>query len=293
MSEISDVSDFSETEVNSTPRIHTITEQDLTLLKHKIHDITKTYGEYTSIYVSIGGKMNETTVQFPDIKSNTKHRSNCLTQMVPAFMQTQSLNEHPLCIILDQFNNQVNLEQNIRLLKSINDVNMDICLFHYYCNRQKLTDLMSYIINLAKNHSIPPQKLMICNFVKFLGCPNMLETASEQNIPEVVQKCLNPTPYSECFYEWFGYRFYLYNFIYNYKKYGQNYFMYRDTIKELESNILKRYADPCMVTIIQDNITSKFWDNVFDLSNPSNDSSKLAVSLKEFLVDNGQLVVTV
>jgi hypothetical protein len=152
-----------------------------------------------------------------------------------------------------------------------------------------LTNLMGYIVSLATNHSIPPEKVMICNFVKFMGSPNVMEMSAEKNIPEVIQKCLDLTEYSNCFYEWFGYRFYLYNFIYNYKKYGEYIFMYRELIRELENSIKKRYSDPFMVTVIQDEKILRFWDNVFDLSSPTDEAHGLAISLKNYLTEHGQL----
>ena len=278
--------------IHSCPRIHVILKQDLLGLHRTIGSID---GQYTSIYVSIGSKMNEKMVQFSSSstdRKSMKHQTNCLSQMVPAFLRTQPLSERSLCIIVDQFTNKMNLDENIRMLQTISDVDMDICLFDRSCTKQFLPDFVDYIVELAEQHAIPPDKLMICNFVKFLGSPNALELASETFIPEIIQKKLDKTVYSECFYEWFGYRFYLYNFIYSYKKYGQCYFMHQDLIREVESSIKKRATDPFMVTVIQNIGTQIFWDNIFDLTLPCYGTGpRLAVSLKEYLAENRQIAL--
>jgi hypothetical protein len=284
------------------PRLHPLLNGGILSLHSKIHEITSTEDgicPFTSIYVSIGSKMNERTVQFPAHTTKTspvKYKTNCLNQMVPAFLQTQPLSERPLCIIIDQFTNKTNIEENIRMLQAIPDVNMDICLLNAYCGKSFLRDLVNYIVELAREHAIPQEKVMICNFVKFMGSPNAQELACEDMIPEVIQNTLNNTVYSNCLYEWFGYRFHLYNFIYNYKNYGQHSFMYRDTIRSLEASIKKRMSDPFMVSVIQDSATNTLWDNVFDLTTPvsvlrNGLDSRLAISLKEYLVENGQLQI--
>jgi hypothetical protein len=276
--------------IHTCPRIHVILKQEMLGLHRTIGNIE---GQYTSIYVSIGSKMNEKTVQFcPSLhdRKSIRHPTNCLSQMVPAFLRTQPMSERSLCIIVDQFSNKTNLEENIRMLQTISDVDMDICLFDRSCTKQFLPDFVEYIISLAEQHAIPPEKLMICNFVKFMGSPNAMELACETFIPEIIQKKLDKTVYSDCLYEWFGYRFHLYNFIYSYKKYGQYYFMHQDLIRELEISIKKRTADPFMVTVIQHPGTQMFWDNIFDLTLPCYGTGpRLAVSLKEYLVENRQI----
>uniref|UniRef100_A0A6C0D185 Uncharacterized protein n=1 Tax=viral metagenome TaxID=1070528 RepID=A0A6C0D185_9ZZZZ len=291
------MTDVLDNPIHDCPRIHMVIGKDLFGLKQKIHDVTEMMGRYTSIYVSIGSKMNEKSVQFTleTNRKSMKYQTNSFRQMVPAFLQTQNPSEHSLCIIVDQFTNKVNLDQNIRGLQTITDANIDIFVFDRCCTKQFLTDFTSYIVELAVEHSVPPEKLMICNFVKFLGTPNTQEMATETMIPEIVQKTLNTSDYSDCFYEWFGYRFYLYNFIYNYKKYGQFYFTNHGLILNLESIIKQRYSDPLMVSVIQDEKVSRFWDNVYDLTTPdygtSTGSVRLGVSLKEYLLENGQLEI--
>jgi hypothetical protein len=280
------------------PRIHPLLDGGILSLHSKIHEITTTEVvgfPFTSIYVSIGSKMNERTVQFSG-RNDVKYKTNCLQQMVPAFLQTQPLHERSLCIIIDQFTNKANIEENCRMLRAISDVNIDICMLNAYCGKSFVRELTSYIVELATNFSVPPEKVMICNFVKFLGTPNTQELACEDMIPEVIQHVLNSTAYSASFYEWFGYRYYLYNFIYNYKNYGQHSFMYRDTMCDLESSIKKRLTDPFMVSVIQDSASNTLWDNVFDITTPASVSrtrsdGRLAVSLKEYLVENGQLQI--
>ena len=282
------------------PRLHPLLNGGILSLHSKVHEITSTeagVSPFTSIYVSIGSKMNERTVQFAG-RNEIKYKTNCLHQMVPAFLQTQPLSERPLCIVIDQFTNKANIEENIRMLHAVTDVNMDICLLNAYCGKSFLKDLVTYIVELATNFSIPPEKVMICNFVKFLGSPNTQELACENMIPEIIQSVLNSTAYSSSFYEWFGYRYYLYNFIYNYKNYGEHSFMYRDTMRNLEASIKKRLADPFMVSVIQDSASSTLWDNVFDITTPvsvsrSGSDCRLAVSLKEYLVESGQLQIII
>lgn len=72
---------------------------------------------------------------------------------------------------------------------------------------------------MCKQNQITSDNLMLCNYTKFSSIPNKQEVAQSYFISPLINKLLNKTgQYKECLYEWFGYDYSMYNFIYDYNK---------------------------------------------------------------------------
>ena len=77
---------------------------------------------------------------------------------------------------------------------------------------------------------------MICNFIKFMNEPNLLEKESEKIIDAEILKILRKTIFENSYYIWFGYNSKLYNFVFN-KNNFSNLMNHYPNIKKLESYI--------------------------------------------------------
>jgi len=131
---------------------------------------------------------------------------------------------------------------------------------------------------------------MICNYVKHLNIPNFLEEHDEKMIPRTIHDLLNKErciQYSECLYEWFGYNFYLYNLIYNYK----NCINLLSVIKpDLENLIQKLFVyEPKGISVIQNRGLLRLLSGVYDITEEKHDS-KMAPSVLEMLIDRNLIM---
>jgi hypothetical protein len=126
---------------------------------------------------------------------------------------------------------------------------------------------------LCDENQIEMNNVMICNYVKHLNIPNFIEENAEIMIPETIQNTLNslsPDKYSYCFYQWFGYRFYMYNFIYRYKRHlVYEIFNYATILEKLFENN-GSYNN-------RNTITSKgfseFLENIYDITDVNKQSN--------------------
>ena len=188
--------------------------------------------EYKYVYISIGSKWNQQTYDYKNRYGQTKNRvTNSILQMIPNFLQDR---ENSLIICMDQFRDMEIRMTNFNIIKNELNENTD---FIFYDNME-VQSFLQFIMEIIH---IPPENLMIVNYVRFLYNPNALEYKMENELPVIIQDVLEPTIYKKCFYQWFGYQVNLYNMIYNYSSYKQ---MFRfseilctfDTL--LDSNLL-------------------------------------------------------
>ena len=210
----------------TTARIKEILGGSLDKLQINVSDLCEKHGAIDTIYVSIGGKFNEQFVLFPRPAKITdkKFRANSDYQMLPAFIQYNTdEKKHILVIAIDDFSDPDVLSINRRILETNENANISIILFDKICDKLFLENFVEYFISLCEKNDIDPSNAFICNYVKHANCPNSIEARAEEMIPETIQNALiNDTgsdkKFSGCFYQWFGYRFYTYNFIYRYKR---------------------------------------------------------------------------
>ena len=263
-------------------------------IKLKIDDMWNARSGYHLIYVSIGGKLNEISVIFnhPDSVKNKRFETNATKQMMPCFIRYRKADQKALVITIDDFNTINNLKRNCDIIDKYIDNNVDVLVIDKYCTRTFVEEFTEFLIHKIRINQIPEQNIMICNYVKFINDPNAMEAKAEHMIPVTIQQILDKPEnikYSRCLYEWFGYRFYLYNFVYCYKT-CHLYFSAYTYINELEAFMKCQHEDNMKSTAVVQNInTIRFWESIYDITTMSYEQFGIAINLKDYLIENGQL----
>ena len=283
----------------------TTNDKQLKRLNHNMANIIEIYdasipkmqteiGQYlaglTTLYVSIGSKFNEPRVRFSE-NPGREFTTNSRQQMYPRFLRGRSPEERIRVIIVDDFRNKPLYETNRKLLKQVAEENATIILINHSFVKSTLTAFTTIIAELCVTNQLPSERVMIANFVKHMNTPNPIEGKAEEMIPEIIQSVLDLPAYAEytyCFHQWFGYRFYTYHFVYNYKKYQHmSYILY----KELEDLIQLRLKNSLeSITVIQQPELVGFIDSIYDISlllDEPHSGGAIATSMKEYMIQNG------
>lgn len=284
-------------------------ENSLEALKNVVNLLSYNKNGYDKIYISFGSKMNETFIKFdsPGKKRNKKFLSNSTEQMIPIFLKTCDSETRILSVIIDNFETEHNINKNIILLEQSIQPNIDIVIFDKFCSQPFLTELMTYFVKLFMLFDMNQKNVMICNYIKYNSNSNSnsndIDLYSQKMIPETIQKVLDTEEfekYAYCFYQWFGYNFYLYNFIYNYKIFeiiisvNNNYLndleilikqMINDDYDEndninFEKNKKIMLTEPKMLLVME---------NVYDISSDCPYKYEIATSLRKYFYEHGQL----
>jgi len=196
-----------------------IVNGSITALSELTHDMFKNK-KLDFIYLSIGSKQNSQYVLFnrPESIKNQQFFTNSHFQILPRFIEYKSDHQNTLIISVDDFSSNESRVSNHKLLEQkIRIQNMNIILFDKIVDKLFLETLLLFFVNLCDDHQISCENAMICNYVLHLNEPNSTELKSEELIPRTIQSQLDSTNYSTCFYQWFGYNYHCYNFIYRYK----------------------------------------------------------------------------
>lgn len=239
------------------------------------------------IYVSFGGKYNAPDVQFSrDVQLPT----NSLYQMFPCFLQAKETYEDDQCIIIviDDFHSKPNLAENNHLLQSYQTDGVHVIMCNQYCTENFVTTFIEYLVEFAREHKVAKENLMICNYIKYINVPNDFERKSETIVPESIQQILDLEQnkfYSECFYEWFGYRRALYNYVYCYKLH-RHIFM---AIPRLERIIDAIDANPSTKIKFRDYNETNIWDKIYDITGYGIDKYRMSMSLRERFIFRNNL----
>jgi hypothetical protein len=192
---------------------------DLNTYKSIIDTIFNQNKQYQYIYVSVGSKYNERDIVFRSSThpvANYKN-TNASYQMVPNFLQNKSLDTNVLIIIIDIFSEIVNNDFNISIMSSIITSNIDICMVSMDCCSKSFIDLCILLMTNVKTQNIPVTRFMICNYIKFMNTPNDNENNAGKTVVKTITSVLDKdifSIYKDCFYQWYGYKYYLYNCIY-------------------------------------------------------------------------------
>lgn len=178
---------------------------------------------YDSIYVSIGSKYNESTVEYLLPYNKTiKKQSNAGFQMIPGFIRNNK--KKILCICVDRFENRNIKQKNIEIIESIilenQGENMSkkihMIIGDLDGTVQIFEKFIQIILQKCREFSVKPKNLIVVNYLRFIS-PNHTEYYLEQNVSNALNAIFSKTVYSDCFYEWFGYQPNLFNIIYKYK----------------------------------------------------------------------------
>ena len=211
----------------------------MTSFSEKIQTRISPSFQYDSIYVSIGGKINEYTVNFrkPAGLTNYDFQSNAPYQMVPAFIRyPRSSSSKTLIVVIDDFTDSDLREMNQRFVFNMHEryPHIHVILYDIKLTSETVDDFAKSLVQWIVNQNIAPAKCMIVNYLRFRGCLSVVDSQIEFTLPRVVQNALNNqyppnmvhseytksrAPYSDILYQWFGYQFYTYNIIFSYREY--------------------------------------------------------------------------
>ena len=229
---------------------------------NNIHSITP----IKNIYISIGSKQNKT--DFMGYANNGKY------QMYPDYLTNTDV--HNLVIVFDKFTSYELAKQRI-IHDEIPNTTTVIC--NCFCDSLVLTNLIPYIIKFSRDNCILPPNLVICNYVKFINIPNVVEQEHLNNIPRCIHSILSSNEnkdYIECFYEWYGYNRYLYNYIYKYK-YHKIYRGAYSSLNLLFDTIKTTEVDPTYVLKLQNPHVVNFWKYIYNISDSANNPHLVSI----------------
>ena len=191
---------------------------------------------YKYVYTSFGSKLNENLVNTSFPVHNTFY-SNALYQMIPQFVRLLSIKIPILLIIIDDFIDEDIRNKNIKNIKHISEQyqNIDIIIINELITSPQVNPIINIILDHAVKCDILPTHCLFSNFIRFRQ-PNNCEIVYEREIPECIQRTLDEFAsgiYEKSFYQWYGYSYYTYNYMYCYKTYNIAYLMHNNTIYKL------------------------------------------------------------
>jgi hypothetical protein len=178
------------------------------------------------VYVSMGGKFNETTVQINDIRVY----SNAAYQMVPQYLR--QISEKSLIILIDRFYNEVNRKENHKILEAlltkykVEDF-VDILMVNHETTTKKVKSITRSILEFVKDRNIAADKYVFCNYIKFIS-PNALEEILDDKLPSRINSVHKEySTYENRFYQWYGYNYQTYNLVFCYNRYVYAWMIHR------------------------------------------------------------------
>ena len=221
------------------------------------------------VYISIGSKINEDTLRFnnPNL-SGHEFFSNSFDQMMPRFVQRQPPTVRQLIVVFDDFSNVKLCEQNIQYLTGESNTRKNSC-FMMVNTKLRSSNLKTYlypILNKLNEFQLKSSQFILANFVCFKNGTDR-EYNYSLTLPKSIQKMLCKSKfanYDECLYQWYGYAYYTYNYVYNYKNYYLLRLMNANQIHGLFTNSLKTTMlsssyEP-FVTAYTDNTNCRQWE---------------------------------
>jgi len=290
--------------------INYVNETSIETFKNVINLLSYKRNGYDKIYISFGSKLNETFTKFdsPEKKRNKKFLSNSIEQMIPVFIKTNDSDTRILSVVIDKFENQHNINKNMVLLEPQQKPNIDIVIFDKFCSQPFLSELIKYFVKLFILFDLNQKNIMICNYVSFdKKTTNEIDLYSQKMIPETIQKVLDNKEfekYTYCFYQWFGYKFYFYNFIYNYKIIELLASVNDNWLNDFEIFIKQLIYDDDETVFINNDSTKKqkiiltdpkmllVMDNVYDITSDCSYKYEIATSLRKYFYEHRQLELT-
>lgn len=245
------------------------------------------YTKYDYVYISIGSKFNQQRV------NRYIRRTNAQEQMFPLFLQGR-IDKNILLIVVDVFPDMDSIVQNTGLIDSAITENITCLVINQFCNHIFLTSFIEKMTDYFQSYQISPVNCMICNYVRHMNTPNPIEQDSEDNIPSIIHNYLNTCnngKYGSCLYQWFGYRTYFYNYIYNYKNMRRFEFLHahmnvvEDIMQEMsnfDNNSSIVVQNPAVIHILK---------NMVNITLPNHFTNAICMSILQELSNNNQITV--
>jgi len=247
-----------------------------------IDTIFKQNKQYQYIYVSVGSKYNERDVIFPSntLPVSSRATSNALYQMVPKFLQDKATETNILVITIDLFRDSANLDYNRAIVTSVMKPNMDCCLVSLDCCSKQFIPLCISIMTNVRHQNTLPTCFMMCNYVKFMNMPNDIEHNAEKKVVQSIISVLHDdrfATYNDCFYQWYGYKYYLYNCIYKHSvSYHDLYFYNKISLLNVRMRDLSRPIwDHCPA----DSKFEKLLDHSYDVTRSYDIDPEICMSI--------------
>ena len=243
--------------------------------------------KYDYVYISIGSKFNQERV------NRYIRRTNAQEQMFPLFLQGR-FDKNILLIVVDVFPDMDSIVQSTDLIDSAITENITCLVINQFCNHTFLTSFIKKMTDYFQSHQISHLNCMICNYVRHMNTPNPIEQDSEDNIPSIIQNYLNKYnngKYDTCLYQWFGYRTYFYNYIYNYKNMRR--FEFLHTHMNTVEGLLQEMSnfDNNKSTVIQNPSVIHILKNMVDITRPNHFTNAICISILQGLSNNDQITV--
>lgn len=262
-------------------------------IKQKLGDFWSVRGHYDFVYVSLGSKWNEDYIRFSQPKHMRVHKfkTNAPYQMIPNFLRNRE--KRSLVIVIDRFYEEPNKAKNkdilIQCLEESN--NIDTILVGNLSSNAQLNSIIYTIVNKVVLEKVDPRNFMICNYIKFPNDQILFHGDTEHTIYNLLKSQENKK-YGDCLYVWFGYLYQFYDYIYRY-----NYFsMIEDkieTINQLDgffSNVIAMSSDNTIV--VQSANLISMCENIVDIKLPLNGGRGMTGTLKDYLVDNDMIDIS-
>jgi len=228
--------------------------------------------------ISLGGKHNQPTVSFtnPSFLSHKKFATNSAFQMIPGFVRSHQ-GQRALVVIIDDFETEVILSKNIRIIQDTLDEypHIDVVLYNQILHIDTISDQTREWIDLAVQLNIPPGNFHILNFIKFRGCCRVDISQFEYELPRMIQRVLTQTRiYSDSLYIWFGYHYYTYHLAYSYRFYNMSSHLkilrilydFGDLTPLVNSNIYQLLKYPAANYARNQTVLREFIENVIDFT---------------------------
>jgi len=186
-------------------------------------------GRVESLYVSLGGKYTEFALTFPKPShlSSRSFPTNATYQMIPSFLRYPNRPvDKParhVILLLDDFETEELREINRHLLTDLLSKFplIEVVLYDRKLLLSDVRPLAEWFVEFARDLRISPHRCMICNFIRFRGCPSIDLSQFETDLPRIFQEVLDDSPYTDVLYQWFGHQFMLYHLVYSYKHYDR------------------------------------------------------------------------
>ena len=281
-------------------------ETSIEALKNVVNLLSYNKNGYDKIYISFGSKMNETFIKFdsPGKKRNKKFLSNSTEQMIPTFVKTCNSDTQILCVVIDNFENEHNINKNIVLLEPEKKPNIDIVIFDKFCSQPFLPELIKYFVKLFILFDMNQKNVMICNYINYNDkTNNEIDSYSQKMIPETIQKVLDSKEfekYAYCFHQWFGYKFYFYNFIYNYKIFQLIMTVNDNYLNDLETLVKELICDDVNYDNTNDNTKNQkmlltepkmllIMENIYDITSECYYTYEISTSFRKYLYEHGKI----